>query len=443
MKQAIVVSVDGHAGLPFRDYKKYLERRHHAAFDNLPDPARLLAEAFARDPNLGEAFYKFENLYRETAFQAVSDPHLRVKELEADGIVAEILFPGANTKTSVPWSDYLRATYYRSRTTEARVMQWVGEKAYNRWLAEMCAAEPGRLLGLANIPIHDMPAAVQEVYWAKDNGFVGVLLPLFNYDLPEYIDNAYWEPLWSACEETGLVLALHGGNGTPELRGNFSVFMLESGFFGARPFWHLMYNGVFDRHPRLKLTFTENFIGWMVPVLRALEASFDNDKIAARHVKMKPLQKRPREYWRDNCAAGLSVQTLAEVPLYEELGYKQLMYGADFPHPEGGWGAAREWLRASWGAGGITEQNARNMLGENAIEFYRLDRPLLARLAEKHGPTMEEVLTPLNASEADLLVQRFDGYGRDLVGNFLRQPLTAQGGVMMAGYVADPQGITK
>jgi predicted TIM-barrel fold metal-dependent hydrolase len=433
--KAIIVSTDGHAGLKFRSYKDYIEKKYHPAFDDLPNPEDVLAQMFAANPVLGQSFYKFEEHYRETAFRGVSDPHHRVRELEADGIVAEILFPFATTDTSVPWSDFLAAVTPRARDEGAREMRWVGEKAYNRWIAEFCSGEPDRLFAQACLPVHDVSACVDEVYWAKRNGFVGVLLPIFNYDLPEYLARDHWDPLWRACEDTGLVLAFHGGSGMPEFGGHMAIQHYESGYFMSRPFFHMMYAGVFDDFPGLKMCFTENFISWIVPVLKTLEAAFDNNLAQPEVLRMRPLKKRPREYWRDHCGAGLSMHSRAEVDLYDEIGIGQLMYGADFPHPEGGWGQAKACMRASYGAGGLTEEGIRQLVGENAIRFYGLDRKPLEQLAEAHGPDVREIVAPLSDSETGAMIAVFDENGREIVGHFLRQPLTAQGGAVMAAYV--------
>ena len=90
-------------------------------------------------------------------------------------------------------------------------------RAHNRWLADFCAA-PGRRAGIAQILLHDVDAAVDEIRWAKDAGLTGgVLLPgappgsdLLPLYAPEY------EPIWAACEELGLPINHHTGSASPD-----------------------------------------------------------------------------------------------------------------------------------------------------------------------------------------------------------------------------------
>ena len=90
---------------------------------------------------------------------------------------------------------------------------WPALWAYYRWLAEFVAAAPGRRTGCIPIDLHDMDQAVEAIAWARDHGIHGgVMLPAMSLrtGLPGYADE-YYEPLWSACEEHGIVVNLHTG----------------------------------------------------------------------------------------------------------------------------------------------------------------------------------------------------------------------------------------
>ena len=66
------------------------------------------------------------------------------------------------------------------------------------------------------------------------------------------------------------------------------------------------------------------------------------------------------------------------------------MFGTDYPHHEGTWPNTREWIKVAFE--GVTEDEARLILGENAVALYGLDRPALLATAARVGPTVEEVL---------------------------------------------------
>ncbi len=186
MDRVLVVSSDGHGGIPRERYRPYLEQRYLADFDDYDrtlaawdSEARPFPEAVIRDR---------EDIAARTDF---TDAQGRLRDLESMGVACEVIFPGASPGTNPPWSDFLSVFAYRARTPRTRELQWAGERAYNRWLSDFCLDTPGRRVGLALLPLHDMDATVQEIYWAKEHGLGGVILPNFHYDLPEYIHARY------------------------------------------------------------------------------------------------------------------------------------------------------------------------------------------------------------------------------------------------------------
>ena len=132
----------------------------------------------------------------------------RLAVLEEQGIHAEVAFPGP-----VLAGGLSPAMYLGSQTSKGLEVVWPALHAYNRWLAEFCAAAPGRRAGCIPIDFHDMDRAVEEVAWARGAGlFGGVMLPAMSVKsgLPGYADE-YYEPFWSACEDNGMVVNLHTG----------------------------------------------------------------------------------------------------------------------------------------------------------------------------------------------------------------------------------------
>ena len=79
----------------------------------------------------------------------------------------------------------------------------------------------------------------------------------------------------------------------------------------------------------------------------------------------------------------------AEVEMRHELGVETILFGRDYPHPEGTWPNTREWLRDAFGD--VPADELRLMLGENAIRFWNLDRPRLGEIAWRIGPTIDDI----------------------------------------------------
>jgi hypothetical protein len=103
-----------------------------------------------------------------------------------------------------------------------------------------------------------------------------------------------------------------------------------------------------------------------------------------------PLRKRPSEYWASNCYVGASFLHRHEVTARAAIGVATLMFGRDYPHPEGTWPNTLDWLRAAFA--GVAEADLRAIVGGNAIRCYGLDAPALAPVAARVGPEVEDVL---------------------------------------------------
>ena len=93
------------------------------------------------------------------------DSDRRLAELEADGIVAEVIFP--NTIPPFYPEPSLDRASCPGPTEGDLELRWAGLRAHNRWLADFCAAAPGRRAGIVQIMLHDVDAAVAEVGWAR------------------------------------------------------------------------------------------------------------------------------------------------------------------------------------------------------------------------------------------------------------------------------------
>jgi predicted TIM-barrel fold metal-dependent hydrolase len=412
MSRVVIVSSDGHAGIERERYRDYIDARYHRDFDQ---HLQALATIEANEP---AAFAEEVSEERERVAAKCNfmDPAGRLSDLEANGVSAEVLFPGASPATSVPWSDFLTIGTYRPRNPRDRELQWVGERAYNRWLAEFCSHAPTRHLGLAFVPYHDVDAAVREIHWAAENQLRGVLLPHFNYDLPEYCINEYWEPIWSALDDTGLSINCHGGYGLADYGRHQVLVGLENTFYSPRPMCHMIFSGVFDRHPGLGIAITEAFATWVPEVLTKWDAVYESSRAGLANKgalwNSETAARKPSEYWAENCFVGVSLVSFAEMAQRHAIGVGTMMYGLDYPHPEGNWGQYRTWMQASIGRAGVPDWEARMMLGENAARLYRLDLSALQSVADRVGPTMEEVLASASEDAIEDLLADVESSGR-------------------------------
>src|SRR5262249_39667064 len=148
--------------------------------------------------------------------------------------------------------------------------------------------------------------------------------------------------------------------------------------------------GVFERFPRLKMAVTEAGCYWAADLLWRV------DMMATREHGMRklvgatePLRMLPSAYFDRNCAIGASNTRRRELARRYEIGVGNLMWGNDFPHPEGTWPHTKEWLRTAFWDVPIDETTA--ILGGNAVDVYQFDADALGPVAARIGPTPEEL----------------------------------------------------
>jgi predicted TIM-barrel fold metal-dependent hydrolase len=322
----------------------------------------------------------------------------RLQVLEEQGIHAEVTYPGP-----VLAGGLSPAMYAGANSATGLDLVWPALHAYDRWLADFCAKAPGRRAGVIPIDLHDLDRAVQEIAWARSAGITGgIMLPAMSVrsGLPGYADD-YYEPLWAACVEHGMVVNLHtgaSGNATDarqlydRTRGAF-LGLYEVFVFSRRPLWFMILGGVFDRHPDLKVVVAENGVQWLPSLVRDMEQFFDTHGGAPVR---SYLSMRPSDYVARNVWLGGSLMKRYEAEMREEIGVGRLMWGADFPHLEGAAPVHRQTLQHIFG--GLPEADLRRILGGNAIDLWGFDRALLQQVADRVGPTVAdlEVQLPLD-----------------------------------------------
>ncbi len=381
----LVVSTDGHAGLLPEKYRDYLDPQYRDEFDRRI--AAEIAERAAREKDFLIRDYNEKwHSGKERMLAAAWDSDLRTEVIDEDGVAAEVLFPDGITERNAP---PFGAGLGLKPWGVDPALQWAGARAHNRWMAEFCSVSPDRRIGLAIVPmLYDVDAAVREVEWAHEQGLRGILIPALMGDYAPYNHPKYY-PVWRACEERGLVVHNHSGP-SPDydfsLPGAMGVFLSEFAWWTARPLWHLVFGGVFELFPKLHYCLTEVSEFWVPSVLEMMDV-----RASVKHTSGKlgdfrsNLTMKPSEYFRRNCF--LSASALFDegsTVVRHAIGIDNVMWGTDFPHPEGSWPHTHEKMRTYMT--GIPENELEKMLGTNALACYGLDASRLESIAARIGP---------------------------------------------------------
>lgn len=381
----LVISSDGHAGLPPERYRTYLDAKYHDAFDQAL-PRQIEMTKRAEEKFLVKDFNDNWRLGIERGLQGAWDSDIRTEVIDGDGVVAEVLFPDGITEMNAP---PFGAGISLKPWGVAPELQWAGARAHNRWLAEFCAASPLRRIGIAVIPVvYDIELALQEIRWAHENGLKGILIPNMHGDYPAYNHPRYY-PVWELCQDLNLPIHTHSG-ATPDydmdIPGAMGVFLVEFAWWAARPIWEMTFGGVFERYPRLKFCLTEVSEFWVPSMLEMMDV-----RASVKHTSGKlgdfrsNLTMLPSAYFRRNCRVSASALfDEGSTAVREHIGIDALMWGTDYPHPEGSWPHTGEKMRQY--LSGIPESDLEKMLGLNAVACYNLDLAALLPLAARIGP---------------------------------------------------------
>lgn len=395
-RRYVLISTDCHAGADLRDYKPYLEKRWHEDFDGW---VAGYHDAWAEIDTKSE--------WKAGVSSAMSplnwDSGKRLEALETEGIVAEVIFP--NTVPPFFPNGALAAPGPRSREEYER--RWAGLKAHNRWLKDFCDVAPGRRFGMAQLFIDDIEDTVAEIRWAKEAGLRGVLLPGDHHLKLHNLYYKSYDPIWAVCEELGMPVGRHGSTVGSDEEGSVdeahAMGVWETIYFAQRTLPQLILGGVFERHPDLKFVFTEvgqgTWIADQLPLLdRFVQGARTPDSIPNMFAgkAVAKLSLLPSEYGQRNCWVS-SLLTGSDVPRREEIGMDKLMWGADFPHHEGTAPYTRQSLRGL--VHSVPEADLRRLLAGNAADLYGADLDFLQTVADRAGPTVEELATPLRPEE--------------------------------------------
>ena len=242
--------------------------------------------------------------------------------MDVDGVEAEVLYPTiAFRMFRLTDPGYQRACF----------------RAYNDWMAELCAAAPKRLAGVALISTYDIEGAVEELRRARDLGLPSGMIAITPDETRPYSD-PYYDPLWAAAQDLEMPIGLHIL--TSANKPGFESFVID---YPATPNWMmrslaaLIFSGVFQRYPRLRVVSVEADIGWIPNFLKRI------DHAMRRHgPRLKlDLAKMPSDYFRRNVAATF-IDDEAGLRTWDLIGAENIMWSNDYPHSDSSWPNSRE-----------------------------------------------------------------------------------------------------
>jgi predicted TIM-barrel fold metal-dependent hydrolase len=298
-----------------------------------------------------------EGLYSDAsrAARRLTNPELRIKDQDRDGIQAEVLYG-------------ILGAVNRINDTKAAAEV---TRIYNDWLAGFCKSHPDRLIGLGLIPGNNVQAAVFEAERLAKLGIRGIEMSMAGNAIPLF--ELQWDPLWAVMSEAHLPLHLHITpfllNPDPphwtvqESRANNAVLLGKSPLAAVDYLMQMMFGGALERFPNLRMVFAESGVAWIPYVLDRMDFEWGDQ------YKDLPLKMKPSEYWKRQCKATFQYDAIG-MRLLDLLGEDTLMWGSDFPHPDGVWPDSQEYIRKQFSD--LPDRLRRKIICDNAVSLYRL-----------------------------------------------------------------------
>lgn len=282
----------------------------------------------------------------------------RMKDLDAEGIAKEIVFP------------QVLPIFFSYPDFEVRECLF---RIYNEFMAEQQASYPKRFFPVAIPNYWDPAKAADSVRYIKKLGLRTFLLPMVPGKRPDGSNIIYndpvFDPMWAAVVETGLPICFHVGEKFDQegINGEAARLLFDIGpNYFRKIFGQLVFGLVFDRFPKLQVVFAEAGVAWVASALQDAEMIFNTHGLLFDSLP----EHRPSYYWHRNCYATFMADMVGLRNL-DIIGADRTLWAADYPHHEGNFGYSHDVMQQVIDMAG-SSANARNILGGTASKLFNI-----------------------------------------------------------------------
>ncbi len=291
------------------------------------------------------------------------DTKARLADLDIDGIWGQVMYPSITLTGAKVYGDEPE-------------LQHACVRAYNEWMLEFCEGSGGRLIPQAIMPACGTERAIEELEWAIAHGHRGAVISAFPNGSLQHMPED--DRFFATAQEADFPVAVHIGSFAPNLK-NRSADWNDLQFIGLaiaprcgggviEAALSLIFSGVFEKFPRLKMLLVESNIAWIPGLLEQSDDMFQRYRWFTGAVdKMRTMPSRIflRNFWVTFMldAAGLEMR--------HHMNLDHLMFSTDYPHSATDWPASRRTIEKLFR--GIPKDQVRRMLRDNAVALYGLD----------------------------------------------------------------------
>lgn len=291
----------------------------------------------------------------DQAPKSVWDPAYRIADQDRDGVQAEVIYTSMGMPLFGLDDAELRAACFR---------------AFNDWATEYCSYDLNRLIPLGLITLEDVPAAVSELQRIANKGMRGAMIWAEPPDDRPY-SHADYEPFWAAAQDLNMPLSLHiltarGGTGANFMSGRSFVLSIATLHHQIeRSIVEMVFGGVLEKFPRLKIVSAENDVGWMPYLMYRLD-TIQNRLGAMGGLK---LPMRASEYIKRQVYATFIADPVFVDSLHR-YGPENIMWSSDYPHTAATFPRSQEIVTKRFGT--LPEEQRRKIVYGTAARVYGL-----------------------------------------------------------------------
>jgi predicted TIM-barrel fold metal-dependent hydrolase len=305
---------------------------------------------------------EFNETYTYEGFPGGWNPEDRLKDMDKDGVEAELLFPSP--------------TRFNYTQTDAKFQRSIF-RSYNEWLLEMCGQAPKRLFAVPLISILDVDLAVQDIREYVRRGCKTVQIPTQILGSGYYEEQ--YEPLWATAADCGIPLSVHSNSSQNLQRHHVDeshereydprkYILKTSNYLAAVEFVsNLIFSGVFDRYPSLKVNCVEFKVSSAASIVE--HADYQVGRESTYDPGRNAFKRQPSEYMHENVYWGFEDDRawVLTTPVYGEDNF---LWGNDYPHFGSTWPYSQKLLEYQFQ--GIDPQVQRKLARDNINKLYNL-----------------------------------------------------------------------
>ncbi len=247
-------------------------------------------------------------------------------------------------------------------------------RVYNDWIADFCKPHSRRLKGIAMLNVDDPDAGAKELERCAKMGLVGAFIPVSPLPDKPYRDPIYG-PLWSMAQDLKQPLLLHIGTprcGVPANEFTMDVTELTGAGRSTTDYWvryslgSMLFAGVFDRFPGLKIGSVEHEASWIPHWLQQMDFTYVERPVFTKGWKSAE-GLMPSDYWKRNMFVEFMEDGLG-VQLRDRIGVENMLWGSDYPHAEATFPRSQQFIQRMFA--GVPEDELRKITSSNAAKMF-------------------------------------------------------------------------